>query len=133
VSQAASRVSAVPAVRAALLDLQRRLGAGGGVVAEGRDVGTVVFPGAEAKFFLTASDEIRARRRFAELEAAGAAVDFASTLAEMRERDARDASREVAPLRAAEDAITIDTTALGLDEVVGRMTGIVRAREAAGG
>src|SRR5688500_1611186 len=104
VSQGASQVSAHPAVRAALLDLQRRLGAGGGVVVEGRDTGTVVFPQAQAKFFLTASDEERAQRRQAELSAAGVESDFATTLRDMRERDERDASRDVAPMRAADDA-----------------------------
>ncbi|HVR62084.1 MAG TPA: (d)CMP kinase, partial [Polyangia bacterium] len=87
ISDGASRVSALPEVRAALLDLQRRLGAAGGVVVEGRDIGTVVFPGAEAKFFLTASAEERARRRAAELRAAGRAVDEAATRAELEARD----------------------------------------------
>src|SRR6187455_1338510 len=92
VSQGASQVSAHPPVRAALLDLQRRLGAGGGVVVEGRDTGTVVFPQAAAKFFLTATEEERARRRVAELKATGAQVDYEKTLSEIRERDHRDAS-----------------------------------------
>ena len=90
ISDGASRVSALPEVRAALLDLQRRLGAAGGVVVEGRDIGTVVFPQAEAKFFLTATAEERARRRVIELRAAGRTVDPAETLAELRERDHRD-------------------------------------------
>lgn len=129
ISQGASLVSSRPAVRAALLDLQRRLGAEGGVVAEGRDIGTVVFPAAAAKFFLTASDEVRARRRFDELRASGVEVDYARTLAEMRERDARDSEREVAPLKPADDAILVDSSALGLDEVVQQMLAVVRARE----
>lgn len=131
-SQGASRVSALPAVRAGLMDLQRRLGDEGGVVAEGRDIGTVVFPGAEAKFFLTASDEVRARRRYDELRAGGAVVEYAATLAEIRERDARDSGRDVAPLRPAEDALTIDSSDLGLDEVVAAMLAIVRERERTG-
>jgi len=130
-SRGASQVSAHPEVRTALLDLQRRLGAGGGVVVEGRDTGTVVFPHAEAKFFLTASDEERAHRRQAELTAAGQAPDFATTLREMRERDQRDASRDVAPMRAAEDADEIDTSGVALDDVVTSLLDVVRARQAA--
>jgi cytidylate kinase len=133
ISQGASVVSARPAVRAALLDLQRRLGAAGGVVAEGRDIGTVVFPQAQAKFFLTASDEVRARRRFDELTRAGVTVDYASTLADLRERDARDSGREVAPLRPADDAVMVDSSGLDLDAVVARMLAVVRQREAAAG
>src|SRR5215470_12344984 len=120
-SDGASRVSALPEVRAALLDLQRRLGAEGGVVVEGRDVGTVVFPNAEAKFFLTASAEERARRRTAELRDAGGPVDEAATLAEIRARDERDSSRAAAPLRKADDAILVDSSGLSADEVVGRL------------
>ncbi len=129
-SQAASRVSAWPAVRAALLELQRRLGGQGGVVVEGRDTGTVVFPDAGAKFFLTASDEERARRRQEELEAAGKEVSFAATLAEIRERDSRDASRDVAPMRAAADAVLVDSSALTLDQVIERIEAEVRRRGA---
>jgi CMP/dCMP kinase len=127
-SDGASRVSALPGVREALLDLQRRLGAEGGVVVEGRDVGTVVFPDAEAKFFLTAAPEVRAARRVAELAAAGRPVDPAQTLAEMRERDARDAGRETAPLRQADDAVLVDSTDLDIDGVVGQIEAEVRAR-----
>jgi CMP/dCMP kinase len=133
ISQGASLVSARPAVRAALLDLQRRLGEQGGVVAEGRDIGTVVFPAAEAKFFLTASDEVRARRRYDELTASGVAVDYVQTLEEMRERDARDAGREVAPLRPAEDAVLVDSSAMGLEAVVDYMLKVVRGRERVAG
>ena len=99
-------------MRAALLDLQRRLGADGGVVVEGRDIGTVVFPSAEAKFFLTASPEERARRRVAELARRRKPVDDAATLAEIRERDERDSSRAAAPLRQAEDAVLVDSSDL---------------------
>jgi CMP/dCMP kinase len=118
ISQGASQVSAHPAVRAALLELQRRLGAGGGVVVEGRDTGTVVFPGAEAKFFLTASEEERARRRVGQLAEGGTVVDFDATVREIRERDQRDASRDVAPMVPAEDALVLDSSRQTLEEVV---------------
>lgn len=127
-SDGASRVSALPEVRAALLDLQRRLGAQGGVVVEGRDIGTVVFPTAGAKFFLTANAEERARRRVAELRAAGRPADFATTLAEMQERDKRDSTRDVAPLKQADDAVAIDSSGMTIDEVVAKMASIVTAR-----
>jgi cytidylate kinase len=115
VSQGASQVSAHPEVRAGLLDLQRRLGAGGGVVVEGRDTGTVVFPSADAKFFLTASEQERAKRRVAEL---GAKADYETTLREIRERDQRDASRDVAPMVPAKDALIVDSSTQTLEEVV---------------
>lgn len=128
-SEGSSVVSALPRVRAALLALQRRLGGQGGVVAEGRDVGTVVFPDARAKFFLTASNDVRARRRLEELRAAGIEADFAATLADMERRDKRDATREAAPLVCAPDAVVLDSSALTLDEVVSRMREVVRERE----
>jgi cytidylate kinase len=118
ISQGSSQVSAHPEVRAALLDLQRRLGAGGGVVVEGRDTGTVVFPAADAKFFLTASEEERARRRVAQLAEAGTAVDLEATIREIRERDQRDASRDVAPMVPAADALVVDSSRQTLEEVV---------------
>jgi cytidylate kinase len=127
-SQAASKVSRHREVRAALLELQRRLGGAGGVVVEGRDTGTVVFPAAQAKFFLTASDEERARRRQAELIAKGDPPPFEHTLAEIRERDLRDASRDVAPMVAAHDAITVDASTLTADEVVAQLETFVRDR-----
>lgn len=120
-SDGASRVSALPAVRDALLDVQRRLGAAGGVVVEGRDTGTVVFPDAQAKFFLDASAEVRARRRVAELRAAGRSVDEAQTQAEMEERDRRDSTRAAAPLRRAPDAVYVDSSTHTVDEVVDLM------------
>jgi CMP/dCMP kinase len=128
ISDGASRVSALPEVRAALLGLQRRIGAEGGVVVEGRDIGTVVFPQAEAKFFLTANTEERTRRRVAELRAAGREVDPELTRAEMVARDTRDSSRATAPLKKADDAIEIDSTDLGPDQVVDRMAAIVAHR-----
>jgi cytidylate kinase len=128
ISDGASRVSALPEVRAALLDLQRRLGAAGGVVVEGRDIGTVVFPDAGAKFFLTATADERARRRVVELRAAGRTVDAEQTLAELRARDHRDSTRAVAPLRRADDAVEIDSSALAADAVVEWMADVVRSR-----
>lgn len=130
IAQGASTVSADPGVRAALLDLQRQAGQGGGVVLEGRDIGTVVFPDAEVKFFLTASPETRARRRHLELVAKGQTVTFDETLAEVKERDARDEGREVAPLRQAEGAVLVDSTSLSIDETVATM--LAKVREAAG-
>jgi cytidylate kinase len=128
ISQGASQVSAHPPVRAALLDLQRRLGAGGGVVVEGRDTGTVVFPDAQAKFFLTASEQERARRRIAELRATGAQVDELATLREIQERDQRDASRDVAPMKPAADATMVDSSTQTIEEVVESLAAVVRAR-----
>lgn len=127
ISQGASRVSGHPEVRAALLELQRRLGAGGGVVVEGRDTGTVVFPAAEAKFFLTASPEIRATRRVEELRAAGKEVDFETTVREIRERDKLDSERPVAPMIAAADAVHVDSSGLPLDQVVATLEERVRS------
>ncbi|BDG07837.1 (d)CMP kinase [Anaeromyxobacter paludicola] len=134
-SLGASAVSARPVVRAALLDLQRRLATApgnAGAVLEGRDIGTVVFPDADAKFFLTASPEVRARRRFAELQARGDTTPFEQVLADQLKRDADDSSRAVAPLRPAADARVFDSTALSLDEVVEALAGEVRARVAQG-
>lgn len=131
VSLGASAVSARPVVRAGLLELQRRLATAPGnrgAVLEGRDVGTVVFPDADAKFFLTASDEVRARRRFAELEARGDRSSLEQVLAEQRRRDRDDSRRAVSPLRPASDAIRIDTSGLALEEVVRLLAGEVEKR-----
>jgi cytidylate kinase len=125
VSRAASAVSAHRCVRDALLSLQRDKGARGGVVMDGRDVGTVVFPDADVKVFLTASDAERARRRHAELETRGEAADFDAVLAEQRARDARDRGRDVAPLVAAPDAIELDTSGMTLEQVIERVTELV--------
>lgn len=122
VSQAASQAAADPAVRAAMVREQRRLLAGGNWVAEGRDIGTVVAPGAELKVFLTASPAERARRRAEQLGA-----DPATVRAEMTIRDQRDESREHSPLVAAPDAITLDSTGLTLDAVVARIAELARA------
>ncbi|MCC6666090.1 MAG: (d)CMP kinase [Polyangiaceae bacterium] len=129
IAEGASRVSAIPAVRAALLDMQRRAGLPGGVVLEGRDIGSVVFPDAEAKFFLTASVEVRAVRRKAELEARGEPADLEVIAREVRDRDHRDSTRPVAPLTQAPDAILVDSSALDIDAVVGRIVAHVREVE----
>jgi CMP/dCMP kinase len=133
ISMGASDVSRHPDVREALLGLQRRLGQDGGVVLEGRDIGTVVFPHAQAKVFLTASAEIRADRRVQELRARGHDVDPAKTLAEVRARDEQDSSRAVAPLKPAPDSIVVDTTEMGFEQVVQRLVAIVHAAAGAAG
>jgi cytidylate kinase len=125
----ASRVSAVPEVRAALLELQRSLAASGGVVAEGRDTGSVVFPQAEAKFFLTASVARRAQRRTAELQSRGLSAEEADVAREIAARDARDAGRSVAPLVCPRGAIEVDSSDLAVAEVVAEMAAKVRALE----
>lgn len=128
ISQGASKVSAHPEVRDALLALQRRLGAGGGVVVEGRDTGTVVFPAAEAKFFLTANAQERAKRRLLELQGTGATPALADVQREIEERDARDAQRAVAPMVPAADAVHVDTSGLTLDDVIAKLLDVVRER-----
>jgi cytidylate kinase len=127
IGMGASTVSAHGEVRAALLDLQRKMGESGGVVLEGRDIGTVVFPDAEVKFFLTASPEVRARRRYDELVAKGQSVTFEGTLEDVKKRDAQDTGREHAPLRQAESAIAIDSSGLTIEETVAKMAALVRA------
>jgi cytidylate kinase len=128
VTQAASLVSVHPAIRAWMVSLQRKLGEKGGVVMEGRDIGTVVFPNADIKVFLDASPEARGERRY---EQAGKANSQESVLKEIRERDERDRNRAQSPLRPAPDATVIDSTHLTLDEVVGRVEALVTARLAA--
>ncbi|HEV7615650.1 MAG TPA: (d)CMP kinase [Solirubrobacterales bacterium] len=123
VTAAASGVSVHPQVREALVARQRQLIAAGDYVAEGRDIGTVVSPESPLKIFLTATDEERARRR-----AAQTGEDFESVLDAQRRRDARDTEREHGALRAAEDAVALDTTGLGLEEVVGRVVALARER-----
>lgn len=120
----ASVVAALPRIREALLDRQRAFRQPPGVVADGRDIGTVVFPDADLKIFLTASAEERTRRRHKQLKAKGIDVSFERLLAELNERDARDAGRAVAPLAAAADAVTVDTTTLTIDEVTSRVLGL---------
>ncbi len=126
VAEGASVISKHPALRDALLDVQRRLGEAGGVVFEGRDIGTVVFPEAQAKVFLTASPEARADRRFKELQRRGVSADRDALLDAIRNRDARDSSRPVAPLKAADDAVVVDSTEMDFDTVVTRIVAIAR-------
>lgn len=128
ISLLTSQVSACPAVREALVRRQRQLGAAGGVVLEGRDIGTVVFPEAEVKFFMVANPEERGRRRFLELQLKGATVDLAKTIAEVEARDSADSSRSHSPLRRAEDAVTIDTSALSIEQVLAEMLRVIRSR-----
>jgi cytidylate kinase len=125
VSGMASIVSAIQGVRAALLPLQRKMGHGRHVVVEGRDIGTVVFPEAGVKFFLDATSEVRAARRQRELIAAGHTVHLEHMRRDIEARDQRDRSRTVAPLTPAGDAIIIDTSALGVEEVVDRMVAAI--------
>lgn len=131
ISLLTARVSACQAVREALVARQQELGRRGGVVLEGRDIGTVVFPDAEVKFFMTASAEERGRRRFLELQAKGATVDLARTIAEVEARDSADSSRAHSPLRRAADAVVIDTSGRGIDEILAEMLRIVRSRHGA--
>ncbi|MGD8561039.1 MAG: (d)CMP kinase [Desulfarculaceae bacterium] len=115
----ASRLSAMPAVRTFLLELQRQAGRQGDLVADGRDMGTVVFPQAEAKFFLTASPEERARRRHLELAAGDPSLTVADVLAEMDQRDRRDSGRRLSPLKPAPEAFVVDSSGLGPEAVLG--------------
>lgn len=129
--EAASRVSSVPAVRAALLSWQRRFADGEtGAVLDGRDIGTVVCPGARVKLFITASPEERARRRHRELAERGEETTLAAILADIRARDQRDSSRSTAPLKAADDAVLLDTTDLDAEEAFAAARDVVeRARD----
>jgi CMP/dCMP kinase len=127
VSQMASRASALAMVRHRLLDLQRALGRRGNVVAEGRDIGTVVFPDAQVKIFLDASIEERARRRCDELHAAGRPVSLNETIREMEERDKRDSERDVAPLRKADDAVALDSSGLTADGVAEKVLQLIKS------
>jgi CMP/dCMP kinase len=122
---AASAIAAIPEVRAALRDRQRAFRRPPGLVADGRDMGTVIFPDAPYKVFLTASAGERAERRYKQLKDKGVSVTIDGLLREILARDARDANRAVAPLRPAEDAVHIDTTGLGIDAVVARVLSIV--------
>lgn len=129
IGQGASKVSAHPGVREALLELQRGQGREGGVVLEGRDIGTVVFPDAEAKFYLTASVDVRARRRRDELAARGTPPSLADVLSEVNERDRRDSTRPVAPLRQAADATLVDSSVLTIEQVVELIVAMVKTVE----
>ena len=127
IDRAVSPVSAAPAVREALLDQQRRIGNAGDYVVEGRDIGTVVFPDAAVKVFLTASDEERAHRRVRQNADRGiGSIDYDEVLADLRRRDAADSSRATAPLRAADDAVRIDSTSHYIEEVIEQICSLAR-------
>lgn len=118
VSEMSSKISAIPEVRAKLLSLQRSLAAASNVIMDGRDIGTCVLPNAQLKIFLTASVEVRAKRRYDELAAKGEQCNLAEIEKDISERDYRDMHREIAPLKAAEDAVMLDSSDLNIDEVV---------------
>lgn len=127
--QAASRVAVIPEVRAALLEFQQGFARrAGGAVLDGRDIGTVICPTAEVKLFVTASPEVRARRRWLELGGAAAPKDYEAVLAEVKDRDDRDMNRADAPLKPAADAVLIDTTALAIDAAVAAAIAVIAAR-----
>jgi cytidylate kinase len=128
ISLLTSMISAMKSVRECLLERQREMGMAGGVLLEGRDIGTVVFPDAEVKFFLTASVEERGRRRYRELMAKGENVSLQGTIADVSRRDEQDEQREHAPLRKAPDAIDIDSSVLSIEEVLTLMEKIVKDR-----
>lgn len=125
--QAASQIAALPAVRIALLDRQRAFREDPGLIADGRDMGTVVFPDAKLKIFLDATAEERANRRFRQLERQNMPANYQQILTDLRERDARDRNRPVAPLIPAEDAIVVDTTGMTIDEALAKIIGHVSA------
>ena len=127
----ASQVAAVPGVRAALLERQREFRQAPGLVADGRDMGTTVFPQATLKIYLTASPEIRAQRRYKQLMDKGFDVNLPRLLDEIRSRDARDAGREASPLKPAADAVVIDTSELSIDEVVTRIRSLLQQHRSA--
>jgi len=132
VSNIASRVSAYPSVRTALLERQREFaGQPGGAVLDGRDIGTVVAPDADAKLFVTASAEVRAQRRVRELLERGLPAHYEDVLTDIRARDERDSTREAAPLRQADDADLLDTTELGVDQAIAEAIRLVKQRLAA--
>jgi len=132
VGDGASQVAALPVVRTALLQRQKAFREAPGLVADGRDMGTVVFPDAPLKIFLTASAEERARRRYLQLKARGDDVNLASLLEEIRERDERDTQRAVAPLKPADDAVQLDSTTLSIEEVLQKILSEVAERDLAG-
>lgn len=128
ISSFASKVSALPVVRAALLELQREQARKRSVVMDGRDIGTVVLPDATLKVFLTAAPEVRARRRWEELQQRGTPQPFEDVLREMQERDLRDSTRAAAPLKPAPDAVTVDSSQLSFDEVVDELCRLVEGK-----
>lgn len=128
VGEIASKIAPLSAVRASLLNLQRRCRKAPGLVADGRDMGTIVFPDAPYKVFLTASAQIRAQRRFDQLKSKGFDVNLARLLESIQARDVRDSSRKASPLKASDDALMLDTSDLSIDEVVTRILGYVNQR-----
>jgi len=129
VSLLTAKIAAQPVVREAMVRMQRQMGEAGGVVLEGRDIGTVVFPNAQVKFFLSATAEERGRRRYEELRAKGGEVDLLQTISEVEERDAADCAREHAPLKRAADAIDIDSTSMSIEEVLDFMLQVITKRQ----
>ena len=125
ISQKASLVSAQPVVREMLLDMQRDVAKENNVIMDGRDIGTVVLPRADVKIFLTASAEVRAQRRYAELQAKGSKDSYEQVLSDIQRRDHQDSTRAIAPLKAAKDAVTVDTSGMDIDEVVNTIRRIV--------
>ncbi len=130
VSLLTAQVASSPAVREALVQMQRKMGERGGVVLEGRDIGTFVFPYADVKFFLSATAAERGRRRYEELLSKGIKVDLQQTIAEVEARDAVDTARSLAPLMQADDAVLVDSTRLSIDNVLQEMLLVIKAREA---
>ncbi len=128
ISMAASKVSAIPAVREYLLQFQRDMAASQNVIMDGRDIGTVVLPNAEVKIYLTADAEVRAKRRYDELIAKGNNVTFESVLADLNQRDHNDMTREIAPLKQADDAVLADTTKLDFDSSCDLLIGIIKEK-----
>ncbi|WP_165942104.1 (d)CMP kinase [Candidatus Syntrophosphaera thermopropionivorans] len=128
ISALASAISAIPAVRYKMVELQRKMGEKGGVILDGRDIGTFVFPTAEVKFFLTASPEVRAKRRWLELQQKGINKDFSEVLADLVKRDNNDSQRALAPLKKADDAIEVDTSNITIEEQTDYLYQIIRSR-----
>jgi CMP/dCMP kinase len=129
VSKGASRIAVIPGVRRVLVAEQRRAGQFGGVVMEGRDVGTIVFPDADLKIYLTASPEVRAERRWKEHQQRGDSIDLEGTLGEVKERDRRDVERKTSPLKRAEDAVLVDSTAMEVEEVARLIVMLAREKK----
>ncbi|OOF41745.1 cytidylate kinase [Rodentibacter mrazii] len=125
----ASKIAVFPQVRAALLQLQRDFAKNNNLIADGRDMGTVVFPNAQIKLFLDASAEERAKRRYKQLQSKGISGNFAQILVEIKERDFRDRNREVAPLKPAEDALLLDSTTLSIDDVIAQAMAYIQQRK----
>jgi cytidylate kinase len=132
IAQAASKVAVIPEVREALVDFQRAFARrAGGAVLDGRDIGTVICPNAEAKLFVTASAEVRAERRYLELSAKGADATRDQVLSDVRERDARDAERSTAPMKPAEDAVQLDTSDLSIEDALAQAIVLIEQKKPA--